>query len=89
MSTQGPKSHLAATVKLLRDKADLTQEELAHRAGLHTTWVSHIESGRVNPKWETVERIAWGLEVPLQQLAALAERPKPEDPLAAETASKP
>ena len=32
-----------------------------------------MESGRVNPTWSNVRRIAIGLRVPLQELAALAE----------------
>jgi DNA-binding XRE family transcriptional regulator len=83
MSTQGqpeppPHAALAEAIGNLRREADLTQEELAERADLHPTWISHLESGRVNPAWETVERIGWALEIPLRDLAALAERPRPE-----------
>ncbi len=51
----------------------LSQEALGHRADIHPTWISHIESGRVNPTWGNVRRIAKGLEVPLPLLAAVAE----------------
>lgn len=33
-----------------------------------------MESGRVNPTWGNVRRIAIGLDVQLPELAALAER---------------
>jgi len=42
-------------------------------AGLHPTSISHLESGRVNPTWGNVRRVAEGLGVPLPELAALAE----------------
>lgn len=51
----------------------LSQEALGHLADIHPTWISHIESGRVNPTWGNVRRIASGLRVPLPVLAALAE----------------
>ncbi len=54
-------------------KIHLSQEALGLRANIHPTWISHIESGRVNPTWGNVRRIAVGLEVPLPLLAALAE----------------
>ena len=52
---------------------ELSQEALGNRAEIHPTWISHIESGRINPTWGNVRRIADGLEVPLEELAALAE----------------
>jgi transcriptional regulator with XRE-family HTH domain len=42
-------------------------------ADLHPTWISHLESGRVNPTWGNVRRIAYGLKVPLGVLADRAE----------------
>lgn len=51
----------------------MSQEALGLIAGIHPTWISHMESGRVNPTWGNVRRIAGGLEVPLPVLAALAE----------------
>jgi len=51
----------------------LSQEALGLRADIHPTWISHMESGRVNPTWGNVRRIAKGLRVPLSVLAALAE----------------
>jgi transcriptional regulator with XRE-family HTH domain len=51
----------------------LSQEELGHRADIHPTWISHIESGRNNPAWGSVRRIASALDVALWQLAKRAE----------------
>lgn len=60
-------------IRQLRHRAQLSQEALGLRAGIHPTWISHLESGRVNPTWGNVRRIARGLRVPLPELAALAE----------------
>ena len=51
----------------------MSQETLGLIAGIHPTWISHIESGRINPTWGNVRRIARGMDIPLEQLAALAE----------------
>lgn len=68
-----PQIGLAQAIRRFRKEARLSQEELGLRADIHPTWVSHIESGRINPTWGNVRRIAIGLEVPLPELAELAE----------------
>jgi transcriptional regulator with XRE-family HTH domain len=68
-----PQLGLGKAIRTLRQEGQLSQETLGHRAEIHPTWISHIESGRINPTWGNVRRIARGLRVPLPQLAALAE----------------
>jgi transcriptional regulator with XRE-family HTH domain len=68
-----PQIGLGKAIRTLRLEFQLSQETLGHRAEIHPTWISHIESGRINPTWGNVRRIARGLKVPLAQLAALAE----------------
>ena len=68
-----PQIGLASAIRTLRTGAKLSQEELGHKAGIHPTWISHLESGRINPTWGNVRRIAAGLQVPLPELAGLAE----------------
>lgn len=68
-----PQIGLGKAIRQLRTDGDLSQETLGHRADIHPTWISHIESGRINPTWGNVRRIAKGLKVPLSQLADLAE----------------
>lgn len=72
-----PQVGLAKAIKKLRTDFHLSQETLGHRAEIHPTWISHIESGRINPTWGNVRRIARGLRVPLPQLAELAEELEP------------
>ena len=68
-----PQIGLGKAIRQLRTEAQLSQETLGHRADIHPTWISHIESGRINPTWGNVRRIAKGLKVPLAELADLAE----------------
>ena len=68
-----PQPGLGRAIKELRLERGLSQEELGHRAEIHPTWVSHIESGRNNPAWGSVRRIAAALEVTLAELAGRAE----------------
>jgi transcriptional regulator with XRE-family HTH domain len=68
-----PQIGLSKAIRQIRREAQLSQEALGLQSGIHPTWISHMESGRVNPTWGNVRRIARGLEVPLHVLAALAE----------------
>jgi transcriptional regulator with XRE-family HTH domain len=69
-----PQPGLGRAIRTLRTDAQLSQETLGDRAEIHPTWISHIESGRINPTWGNVRRIAKGLKVPLPRLAELAEK---------------
>jgi transcriptional regulator with XRE-family HTH domain len=68
-----PQIGLGRAIRTLRNGAQMSQETLGQRAGIHATWISHIESGRINPTWGNVRRIARGLGVKLKDLAELAE----------------
>jgi transcriptional regulator with XRE-family HTH domain len=68
-----PQVGLSQAIKQIRRELQLSQEALGLAADIHPTWISHVESGRVNPTWGNVRRIAMGLKVPLPVLAALAE----------------
>ena len=70
---EDPQIGLARAIRRLRKQRQLSQEALGLDADIHPTWISHIESGRVNPTWGNVRRIAISLRVPLAELAALAE----------------
>jgi transcriptional regulator with XRE-family HTH domain len=69
-----PQIGLGKAIRTLRIEANLSQAVLGRRAEIHSTWICHIESGRINPTWGNVRRIAQGLNVPLIDLAELAER---------------
>jgi transcriptional regulator with XRE-family HTH domain len=67
-----PQIALGQAIRQTRLARGLSQEEVAHGADLHPTWLSHIEGGR-NPAWGTVRRIASALGVEVSELAKLAE----------------
>lgn len=53
---------LGRAVRLLRHRGDLTQQQLADRAGLHRNHLGSIESGaKANPRIATIARVADGL----------------------------
>lgn len=54
---------LANSVTRLRDELGLSQEDLAHRSGLHRTYVGAIERAERNPSLATLEALAKGLNV--------------------------
>jgi len=55
-----------ATLRVLRQRARLTQHQLARRAGLRQSTVSVLELGKVpDPRISTVRRLARGLRMPV------------------------
>lgn len=54
---------LGKVVKAIRKEKDLTQEQLAERAGTHVTYVGRIERGERNLTWTALSRICEGLGV--------------------------
>ena len=71
---EDPSQALARAIRQLREELEITQEELAHEAGITTGTLSKIERGLANPSWTTVERIAGALGTSVARLAAVAER---------------
>lgn len=71
-----PQAALGEAVKQLREKQKLTQEAVAHAAGVHPTWVSRLESGALNPSWGMISRVAEALGVKVSDLAKAAEQRK-------------
>ncbi len=71
---EGPSHALATAIRQLREDRGITQEDLAHDAGITTGTLSKIERCLANPSWTTVERIARALGTNVARLAAAAER---------------
>lgn len=57
-------------VRLLRKQKDISQEELAHRADLHRTYIGMIERAEKNITLMNIEKIAIALEVDISELLA-------------------
>ena len=77
---------LAEQVRRLRLQADLTQAELAARAGVTVETVARLErvlrgrlSANANPSLETMERIATALGVEVAELLSAPSKSKPRD----------
>jgi XRE family transcriptional regulator, regulator of sulfur utilization len=64
---------LAEAIRSRRQARRLTQERVAHAAGITAGTYNAIECGRTNPTWSTVKRIAHALDIRVSELAASAE----------------
>jgi transcriptional regulator with XRE-family HTH domain len=62
--------HLGQAIKGVRSARSLTQEELAHRSGLHPTYISDIERGARNPSFRALVQLADGLGSTLAEIGA-------------------
>jgi transcriptional regulator with XRE-family HTH domain len=65
-----PEERFAANLRRYRLAADLTQEQLAQKVGLHPTEVSRLERAVREPRLGTIVRLARGLGVGAEQLVA-------------------
>ncbi len=76
---------LGRRVKELRAEREITQEELADRAGLFRTYLSRVERGTANPTLSMLHALAKALDVPVPELfswpgTAFPSRVKPKVP---------
>lgn len=69
MEQQGPPLDLiAASIRRERERAGLSQTELARRAGIAKSTMSQLESGAGNPSVETLWALGVALGVPFSRL---------------------
>jgi transcriptional regulator with XRE-family HTH domain len=66
--------YVGPAFRQLRERAEISQEELAFRAGLDRTYVSGIERGRRNPSLKSMQRVAEQLNVSLDLVFVLARQ---------------
>jgi transcriptional regulator with XRE-family HTH domain len=64
---------ISKVVQRRREELTLTQEELAHRAGLHRTYISDIERGARNLSVKSLIRLAGALEMSVSGMLETAE----------------
>ena len=60
-----------------RSQRGLSQEELAHLASVHQTYLSGVERGKRNPTIEVLDRIAAVLGIDIEQLVRRREPGNP------------
>ena len=62
---------LSAKLKELRKESKLTQQELADKAGLHLTYIGHLELGKYHPTVFVMWKISKALGVGMNDLTEL------------------
>ena len=55
-------------VREIRERRGLSQEEFSAKAGIHRTYVSSIERGKVQISSAIAQKVANALEVPLSRI---------------------
>ncbi|WP_327413706.1 helix-turn-helix transcriptional regulator [Streptomyces sp. NBC_01233] len=65
---QQARIELGNRIRDARLQADLTQEKLAELAGVDRTTVQNAESGKVDPKFSLLLRLARALRLPARDL---------------------
>lgn len=60
--------HLSKRLKEIRVSKKMTQQELAEKAGLHLTYIGHLELGKYHPTVFVIWKIARVLGVTLDEL---------------------
>lgn len=59
---------LGSTIKSIREKKGMTQEDLADKAASNVSYLAKIENGYVNTSVRYLVKIARGLDVKVQDL---------------------
>ncbi len=67
------RSRVGRNVRALRAARALSQEELAHQAAVHQTYLSGVERGKRNASVLILDRIAKALDVDIEHLFAKLE----------------
>jgi transcriptional regulator with XRE-family HTH domain len=78
-TAKDPQVALGRAIRLRREELGISQQDLGLEVGYDQGWVSHIENGRTNPAYGTVDRIARALRWPMSRLVALVESIETED----------
>jgi transcriptional regulator with XRE-family HTH domain len=63
-----PRKVVGATIRRLREKSNLSQEQLAAESRLHRTYIGSVERGERNVSLENIVRIAHALSVKPSEL---------------------
>jgi predicted transcriptional regulator len=68
-----PDPILARVLRQMRHDSGVTQEDVAHQAGITVAALARIERGTTNPRWTTVRRIISALNASLYDLITAVE----------------
>lgn len=65
---------LGRAIRDYRQTMAISQEELAHRSGMHRTYLGGLERGERNPTFANLTRLAEALGLRPSELLSLAEQ---------------
>ena len=65
---------LGSIIQKLRKDADISQEELAFKAGVHRTYIGMVERGEKNITIINLEKISKALEIPISEIFKFVEK---------------
>lgn len=68
MPRMSVQSRVSKNIQRIRREKELSQEDVAHRANIHQTYLSGVETGKRNPSILVVERIAKALSVDVSEI---------------------
>lgn len=68
MNTTTTRKKFGKRLRELRKKAEISQEELGFRAGLHRTYIGSIERGEQNISVDNIHKLARALKVVVSEL---------------------
>lgn len=71
---------LGAAIRTLRRQQGVAQEEMAHRSGVHRTYMGDVERGERNLSFANLLKICAGLGVTLTELATEYDRQRKTAP---------
>lgn len=66
------RKRVGANLQALRKDSGLSQEEVAHRAAIHQTYLSGVERGKRNPSIMVLQRIAEAIGKDIEDLTRRA-----------------
>jgi len=61
-------SKLGETIKILRTRNNLRQDELAERAGINRSYLSMLENGKSSPTLDVLDKLAQALNIRMSDL---------------------
>lgn len=64
---------LGAAVKARREELGLTQEQVRLDSGIHQRYISNVETGKRNPSYASLRKLADSLQLRTSELIARAE----------------
>ena len=69
---------LGRRLRYLRGKLGVSQQELALKVGIHRTYISRLERGKILPRLSTLVCLAMYMEIDVGQLVSGVNGPRPQ-----------